>query len=189
MESPRVAKWCGHLGRALIVGAVFFLIRSFIHAQFGGAGVDSLSRIVNDYYGAIASGIVGCFFLWLRSCLGCKISGVSRHAHLDRHDPTALAAEQVKEREVLRCFWISCLMLIVPIAEVYVMLSYAPVWLEGVRWLVPSLWLVSGVAGLCFGIRSCRLASRKTNGFGSLAVALHVCSLIVLVVFSVPNGS
>jgi hypothetical protein len=32
------------------------------------------------------------------------------------------------------------------------------------------------------------MASSKTNGFGSLTVALHVVSLMVLMILSVPNG-
>jgi hypothetical protein len=190
MESPRVAKWCGHLGRAFIVGAVLFLILSFIHVQFERSGGDGISRIANDFYGAIGSGVAGCLFLWIRSSLGQKICGISQDSRLNQNDPVALAAAQSREQEVLRCFWISCLMLIIPIAEVYwlVGLSNAPAWLENVRWLVPSLWLVSGVVGLYFGIRSCRLASRKTNGFGILAAVLHLCSLMILAVLSVPNG-
>src|ERR1019366_2026807 len=78
MESPRVAKWCGHFGRALVVGTVFFLIRSFIHVQFGRSSVDGLSRITNDFYGAIGSGVSGCSFLWLSSYFGPKISGASK---------------------------------------------------------------------------------------------------------------
>jgi hypothetical protein len=179
MESPRLAKWCARIGRILIAGAVFFLLRSFIRRNFGGFDVSVLSELQNDFYAATGTGVGGCVFLWLASCFGRKMSGVSHDSPLDVNDPAALAAAERREWEVVRCFWISCLMLLVPVGEV--VFPPHPPWFA-------TLWLVSGAVGLFFGIQSCRLASSKTNGFGSLAVALHVVSLMVLTVLSVPNG-
>jgi hypothetical protein len=83
---------------------------------------------------------------------------------------------------VLRYFFISCLMLIVPVAEVwwFTSLDTRPLW-QRVQMLLPLLllWLASGITGIFFGFRSCRLANRKTDGFGILAVLLHVCSLLL----------
>jgi hypothetical membrane protein len=41
-------------------------------------------------------------------------------------------------------------------------------------------WLASGIAGLLYAMRSMRYADRKTNGYGILALVLHIGSLMVL---------
>lgn len=78
----------------------------------------------------------------------------------------------------------SCLMLLVPIAEVWWVTSFEvrPTRLAGGVLLL--LWFASGATGLLYGVRSLRLTSRRTFGFGILAVLLHVGVLFCFVILS-----
>ena len=84
-----------------------------------------------------------------------------------------------------KCFWISLFLLAVPIAELcwaYSMEDAHSSHPHGklVLLVAEGLWAVSGFIGLLFGVRSARLADRKSDGYGILAVLLHVCSLFLL---------
>src|SRR6267142_1537043 len=91
-------------------------------------------------------------------------------------------APDPKAREVWRWFCLSCLMFVIPIAEVWWFFSAEarPLWLPNVLWLLCTLWLASGVAGLLFAVRSCHLADRESDGFGICAGLLHIGSLCFL---------
>ena len=94
--------------------------------------------------------------------------------------PDSLAPE-LRARRVLRAACVSYALLIVPVAVLWLTsLEVRPGWLPQLRWLVDTLWLASGAIGLLFGARSWRLANHKTDGFGILAVLLHICSLFLL---------
>jgi hypothetical protein len=87
--------------------------------------------------------------------------------------------------EAAKCFWISFFLLAVPVAGLcwlYLMEDAPTPHRHGklVLLTLEGLWAVSGLVGLFFGVRSARLADRKSDGYGILAVLLHVCSLFLL---------
>ncbi len=94
--------------------------------------------------------------------------------------------QNVKERnrEILRCFCVSIVMLLIPWGFVLLISSLGirnkQAWFSAAFFV---LWLVSGIFGLLYGVRALRLSDRKTDGFGILALFLHAGSMILLVGF------
>ena len=86
---------------------------------------------------------------------------------------------QAREHEALRCFYVSALLLLIPAASLWWTMSRAQ--LPHVTCVILAIcWLASGVAGLLYAMRSKRFADRKTNGYGILALVLHIGSLMLL---------
>ncbi len=95
-------------------------------------------------------------------------------------DPNSIAERVAKNRMILNYFGISSALLIVPIALVWLVLSDRAVshWPAWTGYAILIVWLVSAISGILYGLRSCLLADRKTDGFGILAILLHACSLL-----------
>lgn len=86
---------------------------------------------------------------------------------------------QAREHEVLRCFYVSALLLLIPAASLWWTMSRAQ--LPHVACVILALcWLASCVVGLLYAMRSMRFADRKTNGYGILALVLHIGLLMLL---------
>lgn len=87
--------------------------------------------------------------------------------------------------EAAKCFWISFFLLAVPIAELcwFFSMEDAPTPHPHGRLILlilEGVWAMSGIIGVLFGVRSARLADRKSDGYGILAILLHVSSLFLL---------
>jgi hypothetical protein len=87
-----------------------------------------------------------------------------------------------RNQRILRCFSISAFLLVIPVGELLWTRSLIirEAHIPDMIWVLDVLWLGTAIAGLIYGFRALRLADRKTNGFGILAVVLHMGSLIVL---------
>jgi len=98
------------------------------------------------------------------------------------------AKTEARNRDVLRWFCVSCLMLLVPVLEVWWLFSKPlgepqPGWVTRVFPFLLALWFASGLVGLLCAVRSCHLANRKPNVFGVLAfflVLIHIVLLFLL---------
>jgi len=79
MERRRVAKWCGVVGKVLILSAMLFLIWSFIDVQVEQSRKpayydpeNDLPRIAACYFWVMGGVGVGCTLLWAASCFAPK---------------------------------------------------------------------------------------------------------------------
>ncbi len=79
MVDPRIAKWCRFAGKAIIIGAVLFLIWSIIDVQAQRSKKppyydpeNDLPRIAGNYFVVMGGVGAGCVLLWLGSFLRPK---------------------------------------------------------------------------------------------------------------------
>jgi hypothetical protein len=85
---------------------------------------------------------------------------------------------KAKERAVAKWFCISCLMLLVPLAEFGWVFSH-DLWRSLTLWQLAAPWLGSDFVGLLCAVRSSHLARKSARHLGTLAAFLHIGSLLL----------
>jgi hypothetical protein len=91
-------------------------------------------------------------------------------------------ATTLGNREILKHFFISIGLLLVPAGVLAVLFSFEarPPWVMQAYWVLHGCWFAASAIGLFCGVRAVALSNRKTDGFGILAVFLHIASLFLL---------